>query len=228
MAAPILEATAVTHFFGLTPVLHDLDFSIGAGRAAAIVGRNGTGKSTLIRLFAGLLRPTGGSVRVFCDTSPRFSGPTRRRLGLMTHQSLLYPNLTARENLEFYGRLYSVRDPRHAAARLLDRVGLSDQAEKRARELSRGMLQKLSLARAMVGEPDLILCDEPLASIDSDSVAIAASIFTDALNRGCAIVLTAHDRLSLAGIELELWELASGGLGSIESGSPHRLRKAQA
>ena len=146
----------------------------------------------------------------------------------MTHQSLLYPNLTARENLEFYGRLYSVRDPRQTATRLLDRVALSDQAAKRARELSRGMLQKLSLARAMVADPDLMLCDEPLASLDTDSVALVASIFTDALKRGCAIVITAHDRTSIAGVEFEHWELAGGSLAAIESNLPQRLRKVPA
>jgi heme exporter protein A len=225
---PVLEATAVTHFFGLTPVLHALDFSIGSGQAAAIIGRNGSGKSTLIRLFAGLLVPTNGSIRVFGDVSPRFSAPTRRRLGVMTHQSLVYPNLSARENLEFYGRLYSVRDPRQTAIRLLDRLALSDQAAKRARELSRGMLQRLSLARAMLADPDLILCDEPLASLDADSVALVASIFSEVLNRGCTIVITAHDRMSIAGVEFEHWELAGGSLAAIESNSRHRLRKVQA
>lgn len=225
---PVLEATAVTHFFGLTPVLYALDFSIGSGRAAAIIGRNGSGKSTLIRLFAGLLVPTRGIIRVFGDLSPRFSAPTRRRLGVMTHQSLVYPNLTARENLEFYARLYSVRDPSQTAIRLLDRVALLDQAAKRARELSRGMLQRLSLARAMVADPDLILCDEPLASLDADSVALAASILIDALNRGCALVITAHDRMSIAGIELEHWELDGGNLAAIESSPRQRLRKVQA
>jgi heme exporter protein A len=228
MAAPILEATALTHFFGLTAVLHDLDFSIEPGRAAAVIGRNGSGKSTLIRLFAGLLAPTGGSIRVFSDISPRFSAPTRRRIGVMTHQSLLYSNLSARENLEFYGRLYSIPDPRHTAGRLLDRLALYDHAGKRAHELSRGTLQKLSLARALIADPDLILCDEPLASLDSESVALAASIFTDALNRGRSIVITAHERLSLAGIELEHWALAGGALNSLKSDPPRQLRKAQA
>jgi heme exporter protein A len=214
MAAPILEATALTHLFGLTPVLHGLDFSITPGSATLIVGRNGTGKSTLIRLFAGLLAPTSGSIRVYRDLAPRLTGPTRRRLGVMTHQSLLYPNLSARENLEFYARLYSVPDPRRTAIRL--------------RDLSRGTQQKLSFARAIIADPDLILCDEPFASLDSDAVLLAASILTDALNRGRSVVITAHDQLRLSSLEFDSWELSEGRLTRTESGPPRQLRKVQA
>jgi heme exporter protein A len=228
MAAPILEATALTHLFGLTPVLHGLDFSITPGSATLIVGRNGTGKSTLIRLFAGLLAPTSGSIRVYRDLAPRLTGPTRRRLGVMTHQSLLYPNLSARENLEFYARLYSVPDPRRTAIRLLDCFALSGHAAQRVRDLSRGTQQKLSFARASIADPDLILCDEPFASLDSDAVLLAASILTDALNRGRSVVITAHDQLRLSSLEFDSWELSEGRLTRTESGPPRQLRKVQA
>jgi len=228
MAAPILEATALTHLFGLTPVLDDLDFSIAPGRAAVIVGRNGTGKSTLIRLFAGLLAPTSGTIRVYSDLAPRLTGPTRRRIGVMTHQSLLYPNLTARENLEFYARLYSIPDPRNTAIRLLDRVALSAHAARRVRDLSRGTQQKLSLARALIAEPDLILCDEPFTSLDSDAVSLATSILTDALSRGRSVVITAHAQLFPSPLEFDCWELSAGRLTRTDSDPPRQSRKAQA
>ena len=162
MARPVVETRALTKIFGVTPVLREVDLAIHQGRCALLLGRNGSGKSTLLRILAGLSQPSSGDAMVFGQNS-RDLGVARRRIGMLTHQSWLYPNLTARENLEFYASLYELRAPRDAAERWLTRVGLAAAAGERVHALSRGMEQRLSAARAMIHEPEAILMDEPFA-----------------------------------------------------------------
>ena len=119
----------------------------------------------------------------------------------MTHQSFLYPNLTARENLEFYASLYELRSPHDAAERWLDRVGLAAAAGERVRALSRGMEQRLSVARALMHEPDVLLMDEPFAGLDSGGVSIVGSLIKEAIARKSAVLMTAHGALAIEGVD---------------------------
>jgi heme exporter protein A len=134
----------------------------------------------------------------------------RRRLSILTHDSFLYPNLTARENLEFYARLYGVADAYANISRWIERVGLTSAAGSRVRTFSRGMEQRLTLARALLTRPDALLMDEPFAALDTEGVEMVAVILREAIARGCAVVLTAHQPLAIGGLHCDLYEITRG------------------
>src|SRR5208337_4022422 len=144
MSAPVVETHSLAKTYGLAPVLREVDLRVLAGAGAFIVGGNGAGKSTLLRILAGLEAPSAGRALVFGQDTRRLAARYRRRIGLLAHQSFLYPNLTARENLEFFAELYSLADPRECAHQWLARVGLAEAADTRVRAFSRGLEQRLS------------------------------------------------------------------------------------
>jgi heme ABC exporter ATP-binding subunit CcmA len=210
MAAPVVETHSLSKTYGVTPVLREVEFRLLPGRGAVIVGANGAGKSTFVSILAGLVAPSAGRALIFGEDSRRLTPRYRRRIGVMSHQSFLYPNLSGRENLEFYATLFGVADPRAAAAAWLERVGLGAAAEQWVRGYSRGMEQRLTAARALISEPALLLLDEPFAALDVQGSELMASLVAEALARGCAIVLAAHRIPELAGAELDMYELARG------------------
>jgi heme ABC exporter ATP-binding subunit CcmA len=212
MAEAVLQAFRISKFFGERPVLHGLSFSLRAGEAAAIVGRNGVGKSTLIKIFCGLVRPSAGRLLLFGREPRTMAAGQFRRLGVLLHQSLLYPKLSARENMEFYSELLGLPDPAAHARRWLERVGLEGAADEPASALSRGMEQRLGIARAMLADPDLILLDEPFAAMDADGAALVSVLIREALARDAAVIFTAHAPLEIAGVDLGTFKLESNGL----------------
>jgi heme exporter protein A len=171
-AAPVLAVEGLERRFGHVRALRGVSFSLGAGDVLAVFGPNGAGKSTLLRILAGLLKPDAG--RVLLGGRPLLRGDVaqRRRIGLISHASLLYDGLTAAENLEFYGRLYALPDPRAAARRALESAGLADRAGSATMTMSRGMLQRLAIARSLLHEPDIVLLDEPFTGLDQRSAAV--------------------------------------------------------
>jgi heme exporter protein A len=212
MTDAVLQAYRISKFFGDRPVLHGINFAARSGQAAVIVGRNGVGKSTLIRVFCGLARPSAGRLLLFGEEPFRLAAPQFRRLGVLLHQTLLYPNLSAQENLEFYGEIYGVAEPAAHAAQWLARIGLQHAAGEPVSALSRGMEQRLAIARAMLADPDLILLDEPFAALDPDGVQMLAALIKEALARQAAVVFTAHAPLEIEGVDLGLFRLDSDGL----------------
>jgi heme exporter protein A len=213
MLQPVVEAVGLGKNFGATPVLRGVDLKLEPSRATIITGSNGAGKSTLLKLLAGLTAPSSGRALLFGRESRRLPSDQRRRLGLAAHQSFLYPNLTARENLEFYASLYNLASPLALADRWLERVGLAAAADERVRALSRGMEQRLAIARAMLAEPDVLLMDEPFAGLDGAGVAIVAALIGQAIARRCAVLITAHGAPAIEGVEVERFELSRGRLG---------------
>jgi heme exporter protein A len=182
-----------------------------------VAGSNGSGKSTLVALLAGLQRPSAGAAKLFGMDSRELDRAGRRRVGLLAHQSFLYPNLSARENLEFCGTLYRVSNLRATVAVWLERVGLALAADERVRDFSRGMERRLSLARALLPTPEVLLMDEPFAALDAAGVTLAVSLTAEAMAHGCAVVLTAHQAAAPAGLTLKLAEFKRGrlvGLGA--------------
>src|SRR5690348_7542946 len=147
MDAPPIEARGLDKSFGAIPVLRGVNLAVAAGRGVMIIGRNGAGKSTLVRILAGLSTSTAGQALLFGHSSRELDPALRRRVGLLTHQSFLYPNLTARENLEFYARIYGVQDARAQALFWIGRIALAAAADFRVRTFSRGMEQRLAIAR---------------------------------------------------------------------------------
>ncbi len=210
--APLVEARGLDKSFHFTPVLRGINLAVDAGSGALIIGRNGAGKSTLLSLLAGLSSPSTGQARLFGVASRALEPALRRRCALVTHQSFLYPNLTARENLQFYADLYRLDPARADITGWLERVGLTAAVDERVRTFSRGMDQRLGLARALMPAPDVLLMDEPFAALDSDGSAIVTGLLRDALARGCAAVVTAHDPLPLAGMRFALYDLVRGRL----------------
>jgi ABC-type multidrug transport system ATPase subunit len=182
------------------------------GAGVFIVGGNGAGKSTLVRIIAGLEAPSAGRALVFGQDTRRLAARYRRLIGLIAHRSFLYPNLNARENLEFYAELYSIRDPRASADQWLGRVGLADAAQTRVRAFSRGMEQRLAAARAMIAEPALLLLDEPFASLDHDGAEIVAGLIRGAVERGASVIATAHAVPEIDGVDFAVLEISRGRL----------------
>jgi ABC-type multidrug transport system ATPase subunit len=191
--AALLEARGLQRSFGRVRILHGLDLSLRPGEALAIIGPNGAGKTTLLRLLAGLLRPSAGEIRI--------SGQ-RRSLGILLHQSLLYDDLTLLENLTFAARLYGLERPGAVAAAALEAAGLGDRAGDLPRRLSRGLLQRAALARAMLHSPRLLLLDEPFTGLDAAAAAGLRADLQRRLGQGLGLVIVTHH---LA----EVWELAS-------------------
>jgi heme exporter protein A len=187
--AAAVELQGLTRHFGERTVLRDVTLTLGAGQTLAVLGRNGAGKSTLLRILATLLRPNSGTVRLFGEELPRQAWKVRGRVGLLGHEPLLYRDLTGRENLAYHARLHRVRSGR--VEQVLEQVGMSDRADDAVRSLSRGMVQRLSVARAILHEPRLLLLDEPRSNLDP----AAGELVEPLIGRGSGLtrVLTSHD-----------------------------------
>lgn len=191
----LIEAVELTKGYGLLPVLRGLTLSIPTGQAVALMGANGSGKSTFLRLLSGLSRPDGGALTVGGWSMPRESEQVRRHLGVVAHRPLVYEGLTARENLRFYGRLYGMSgDDLEARAEAgLERVGLRRRADDVTRGFSRGMMQRLSIARALLHDPDILLFDEPFTGLDPSATALLSQLIADMREAGRTLVMTTHD-----------------------------------
>jgi heme exporter protein A len=190
-AAPEVEVTDLARVYGRRRALDGVSFTLRAGETLALFGPNGAGKTTLLRLLAGLLKPTGGTARIEGDLLPG-TPATRARVGLISHHSLLYPALTALENVAFTARLYGVPDPDAAARRALERLGVADRARTPVRLLSRGLLQRVSVARALVHGPRVVLADEPYTGLDAAGAGALTRVLRELLGQGTALVLVTH------------------------------------
>ncbi|MGD0768791.1 MAG: ABC transporter ATP-binding protein [Tepidisphaeraceae bacterium] len=204
-------------------VLHSIDLSIPAGEFVAILGINGAGKTTLLKILATLMPPTTGQLQLFGLDVPRHAVQARARLGLIGHQSMLYRDLTARENLELFARLYGVQAPQRRAEELLSIVGMTDRADDAVKTFSRGMCQRVSIARALVHQPDLVLADEPFAGLDVPGAAAVERLLSDLHAAGKTIVMVNHDVLQSLRLAERVIVL---GAGTIAIDRPARLADA--
>jgi len=187
-----IEVRGLWKSFGALSVLRGLNLRVRAGERLVILGPNGSGKTTLIRILATLLRPSEGWVRVLGLDADRQANEVRRRVGVLCHQTFLYGELTAWENLQFYGRMYRLTDPGGRAARLLNMLGLETQANTRTDTLSRGMQQRLALARAILHEPPVLLLDEPDAGLDQRWMQMVHDLVSEGAAQGRTTLLTTH------------------------------------
>ena len=188
-----VEVVTLTHRYGSSRALDRLDLAIPWDQRVAILGPNGAGKTTLLRILATRVRPLAGQVSIGGLTLPAQAAAVRRHIGVVAHQTFLYDELTARENLVFYGRLYGVTDPEHRADRLLDVVGLADRPDARARTFSRGLQQRLTLARAIVHDPPILLLDEPDTGLDVEGAEILERLMIDDAGRRRTVLFTTHN-----------------------------------
>jgi heme exporter protein A len=204
---PAIELRGLTRHFGERTALRDVSVQVPAGATLAVLGRNGAGKSTLLRVLATLLRPHEGHVAVFGEPLPRQGFAVRGRLGLLAHEPLLYSDLSGRENLRYHAGLHRVDSNR--VDELLSAVAMERYADEPVRLLSRGMVQRVAVCRAVLHRPELLLLDEPRANLDPAAGDLVEPLIGRA--SGCTRVITSHDpRAALAEADLVLG-LKSGG-----------------
>jgi heme exporter protein A len=197
---PIVEVGDLTRSFGPTQALAGVSFSLAAGECLALFGPNGAGKTTLLRVLAGLLKPTSGTARVSGVSLPG-GAEVRSRVGLISHHTMLYEALSPRENVAFVARLYSVADVPSRVDDSLRRMSMLDRADTPVRSLSRGMQQRVSIARAMVHSPRLVLADEPYSGLDESGARALTALLQELRTSGTAIIIVTHnlaEGLSLA------------------------------
>ncbi len=179
--------------FGLKTVLRDLDFEVQPGEFVALLGPNGAGKTTFLRILASLSRPTLGEVRVAGYRLPHHAAAVRARLGVVSHLPLLYGDLTAEENLRFYARLYALRGVEARITEVLKLAGLEARRKDLVRTFSRGMAQRLAIARAVIHDPDVLLLDEPYTGLDQDASSMLDGVLRSVTAQGRTVVMTSHD-----------------------------------
>ena len=179
--------------FGSRFALRGVDLEVGEGECLTLVGPNGAGKTTLLRILATLSRPTAGSIEVDGIDLSREANAFRRRIGFLSHQPLLYDDLTGEENLRFYGRMYQVADLERRLLALLDRVGLTHSGRDLVRTYSRGMKQRLAIARAFLPDPAVLLLDEPYTGLDRKAAQMLDQVLQEVGIGHRTVLLTTHN-----------------------------------
>jgi heme ABC exporter ATP-binding subunit CcmA len=185
-----IEVAGVWKFYGDFPALREVSFNVEAGTCLALLGRNGAGKTTLLRIIAGLSRAGRGQVRILGGEAREQAA--RARIGILGHGISLYDELSAFENLRLFGRLYGLADPAKSALAWLERTGLERVRHGLVREFSRGMRQRLAVARAFLHDPSVLLLDEPFTSLDDRAIALLQGLLCDAVAQGRTVVLSTH------------------------------------
>jgi ABC-2 type transport system ATP-binding protein len=190
----VISAAGLTRRFGSRVVVRDVSFDVGRGEIVALLGPNGAGKTTTLRMLGGLIAPTSG--RVTIDGIPftrRTANALRRRIGFLTESPGLWDRLTVRENLEIYAGLFAVEPADPPVDGLLDLFDLSGHQDARAAELSKGMRQKVAIARALLHNPGVLLLDEPTSSLDPEITRSVRRLLTERRDAGCAILISTHN-----------------------------------
>ncbi len=191
MAAAV-EVSSLVRIFGTRAAVDGIDLTLDGGDCLAVFGPNGAGKTTLLRLLAGLLKPTGGAVRLN-GVDIRRDSAARARVGLISHQSMLYAPLTVRENLTFTAKLYGLSNADTAVSESMSRLGIADRADTAVRALSRGLQQRVSIARAIVHQPSVVLLDEPYSGLDESGTVALTSLLRGLTSGGATLVIVTHN-----------------------------------
>ena len=189
----MIEAVNLSKRYGRFSVLDRLQLHIGDNEFVGLMGRNGTGKTTLLKILSLLIKPSGGELKFDGKSSKNYPETVLNQIGLVSHQVFLYGDLSARENLNFFARMYDVPDAGARINDLLKRVGLEHRANDPARKFSRGMQQRLSIARALIHSPKLLLLDEPYTGLDTGSSALLDEMIQEFHHAGNTVILVSHD-----------------------------------
>ncbi len=189
----MIEVKKLVKRFGMKAVLRGVDFQVEPGEFVALLGPNGAGKTTFLRILSSLSRPSMGLVKVAGFALPAHSASVRQRLGVVSHMPLLYGDLTAEENLQFYGRIYNIPALNERISEVLDMVGLATRRRDMVRTFSRGMQQRLAIGRAVLHDPDVMLFDEPYTGLDQDASEMLDGVLKNVAAVGRTVVMTSHD-----------------------------------
>jgi heme exporter protein A len=208
----MIEVKKLVKRFGLKTVLRGLDFRVETGEFVALLGPNGAGKTTFLRILASLSRPTLGEVRISGYRLPGQASAVRSRLGVVSHQPLLYGDLTAEENLQFYGRMYGVPELPRRIDQVLELVGLAPRRRDLVRTFSRGMQQRLAIGRAVLHDPDVMLFDEPHTGLDQDASEMLDGVLKEVAASGRTVVMTSHDLARAADLASRFDILSRGAI----------------
>jgi len=189
----MIQVRGLVKAFGPQVALRGVDLDVSSGEFVTLLGPNGAGKTTLLRVLATLSQPTAGSVRIDGHDVARAGAEIRRGIGFISHESLLYPHLSVQDNLRFYGHLYDVSDLTARVDEVLTKVGLTGRRDDRVQTLSRGMAQRLTIARAILHRPRVMLLDEPYTGLDQRAAATLSVLLHDLATGGRAVLLTTHN-----------------------------------
>ncbi len=206
----MIEAKKVVKHFGLKPVLRGVDFCVEEGEFVALVGPNGAGKTTFLRILATLSRPSMGAISIAGHQLPGQAAAVRKILGVVSHQPLLYGDLTAEENLIFYARMYDLAEVRNRIEEVLTMVGLKARRRDLLRQFSRGMQQRLAIGRAILHDPAVLLFDEPHTGLDQEAAAMLDGVLKEVAAEGRTVVMTSHDLIRTADLATRVDILSKG------------------
>ncbi len=190
---PVLSASGLVREFGPLRAVDGVGFSLGAGQLMTVFGPNGAGKTTLLRVLSGGLHPSEGKVRLREKELKAGDPEWHRRIGVLSHQSFLYGHLTLEENLEFFGKLFGLRDLASRIPERLEQVGLEKRAQSLARTLSRGMRQRLALARTLLHDPEFVLLDEPYTGLDAHAASVLRGVLASLKDGHRTVILVTHN-----------------------------------
>ena len=211
----------LTKRFGLTEALDGIDLTLDQGELLAVFGPNGAGKSTLIRVLSTMMRSTSGKATLLGYDLEEEGETLRGAIGVLTHHPLLFDNLTAQENLKFYGKMFEVRNLKARIDELLIDVGLIEHRDQLVQTFSRGMQQRLTIARAVIHDPSLLLLDEPQTGLDQNGVSFLKQTLKAFLDKGRTVIMTCHD--FAWGLELCTKALILNGGQLVYYGDPSKL-----
>jgi heme exporter protein A len=206
----VIRIRGLVKRFGARYALRGIDLDVSAGECLSLIGPNGAGKTTLLRIVATLSRPTEGSVHVDGLDLTHDTRALRRQVGFLSHQPLLYADLSGEENLRFYGRMYDVEDAERRISLLLGRVGLERHRAALVRTYSRGMKQRLAIARAFLHDPPLLLLDEPYTGLDEQASAMLDQVLHEVGIGSRTVILTTHNLARGLGVSQRAVLIARG------------------
>ena len=210
MSKAAISLANVWKYFGDFAAVRGVSFTVRRGSILALLGRNGAGKTTVLRMMAGLLRPSKGEIRLDGQGDGNRNLRQAGAIGVVGHDEWIYDDLTARENLQFFGNLYGVRNAAETAARWLSTVGLDRFADARPNEFSRGMRQRLTIARSLLHDPRVLLLDEPWTALDDRAIQLLSSLLRDAHSRNCTVVVCSHQLREALGIATDVVAIEAG------------------
>lgn len=189
----MIEVSRLWKSYGPVDALRGIDLKIEKGEFLTVFGPNGAGKSTLLKILSTIIKPTSGKVNIDNIDISSANEEARKRIGVISHKAFLYGNLSAKENLLFFANLYDVPDVEKKIAELLDEVGLAHRVNDMVRTFSRGMLQRLTIARAIIHNPAIILLDEPYTGLDQHASRMLSNLLKKLHTEDKTIVMTTHD-----------------------------------
>lgn len=189
-----IEIKGLSRSFSYLTALNNLHLNVNKGEFLTLQGPNGAGKTTLLKILATLMKPTSGEVKIFGFDLVKDSNEIRKKISFLSHEKFLYDNLTAFENIKFFSTLYGIKNNESSSIELLKKVGIIDKKDELTRNLSSGMKQRLSIARAFVNDPEIILFDEPFTGLDYNGIEILRSMLFDLKSRGKTVVMATHNR----------------------------------